>query len=156
MTDIPTPAPEEPEGESAVIRELREKANRTAVAEAKAAELEREIAFDRAGVPTEGPASYFRKAYDGEVDSEAIRSAYEAGGFAPATPAEVPAQELADASSISSAMNGGAVPAPTDTNAQLREVGKDGYGDPAALDAAIAGLGLTSEDFDRIAMKPYG
>lgn len=154
MTDIPTP-PEDPPEESAVIKELREKANRTQAAEAETSALKREMAFDRAGVPTEGPASYFRKAYDGDVTPEAIRAEAEAAGLlSPAAP-EVPAHEAQEAAAISSAMAGGTPPAPTDLNEKLREAGKNGYGDIRELDQAIADLNLTSEDFERISRHPY-
>jgi hypothetical protein len=53
-------------------------------------------------------------------------------------------------------MQGGDAPVPTDLNHKLAEAGKDGFGDIRELDQAIADLNLTSEDFDRIAIRPYG
>lgn len=52
------------------VKDLREKA-------AEAETLRREMTFIEAGVPNEGAAKYFRKAYDGEMSVEAIRKAAE-------------------------------------------------------------------------------
>lgn len=53
------------------IRALKEKA-------AEAVNLQRELAFSKAGIPMEAPmAKYFVKAYDGEITPEAIRQAAE-------------------------------------------------------------------------------
>lgn len=65
-------------------------------ADARAAALERELAFAKAGLDLNDPKmGYFVKGYDGEADPEKIRAAAEAAGFlAPPAPA-VPPGELA-------------------------------------------------------------
>ncbi len=157
MSDTePPPEPEAPEaGESAVIKELRERANRTQAAEAKTALLERELAFDRAGVPTSGPSSYFRKAYDGDITPEAIRAEAETAGLLTPAAAQVDPQEVNDLGAISSTMAGGAappVPAPAES---FQEIGKDGLGDYNALLSEIERSGMTG---DRVmkAFDPFG
>lgn len=78
---------------------LRERGDK---AEAKAKELEaelnaakRELALTRAGVPEQGTGALFRKAYDGELTSEAIQAAMDEYGITSPepTPAAAPAPE---------------------------------------------------------------
>lgn len=154
VTDNQPEAPEATE-ESAVIKELREKANRTSAAEAEASALRREMAFDRAGVPTEGPASYFRKAYDGEVTPEAIRAEAETAGLlSPAAPAVDPV-EVQQATEVSSAMAGGTPPTPQRADERFREIGKDGHGSYEALVAEIEASPITNDQFARM-LDPFG
>lgn len=152
----PTTDPEAEGGsDSAVIQKLREQANRTQAAENENVALKREMAFDRAGVPTEGPASYFRKAYDGDITPEAIRAEAETAGLlSPAAPA-VPQTEVTDLGAVSSSMAGGAPPpvaAPAD---KIREIGQDGLGDYNALIAEAEASGLTGERVLN-AFNPFG
>jgi hypothetical protein len=58
-----------------VINRLEEEAKAGRDAIAKNAAMERELAFSRAGVDPSHPAAvYFTRAYDGEVDPEAIKA----------------------------------------------------------------------------------
>lgn len=90
--------PEEGGNENRNIQLLREKAKRYDDLEAKAAQLERKMAFMEAGVDTSTPlGAMFAKAYDGDVSNvEALKSAAQEVGvqFVGATaPVNVESQE---------------------------------------------------------------
>ena len=73
-----TDTPEEAEH----IRNLREKAKAGDAAAAKASELERKVAVLEAGINTSTPlGQMFLKSYDGELESEAIKTAAQAVGL---------------------------------------------------------------------------
>jgi hypothetical protein len=74
------------------IRELEARAKRAEELEAKLATVERNQIFVEAGIPNEGPGSWFRKGYDGELTVEAVRQAYGMSG--------APAQAQATADSL--------------------------------------------------------
>lgn len=64
------------------IKSLRRAANKAKKLEAEMASMKRELAFARAGLPLDDPGlKYFIKGYDGELDTDAILEAAEAGGF---------------------------------------------------------------------------
>lgn len=87
MTDT---SEDQPTGEDpGKLRERGDKAIEAAAeAEAKVLDLERQLALADAGIPKDGPGAWFRKAYDGDLNTEAIQSAWEAGGGASSVSAE--------------------------------------------------------------------
>lgn len=69
------PAEEGPKG-------LRRAANKSKKLESELAQLRRELAFAKAGLPLDDPKmNYFVKGYDGEMTAEAIRAAALEAGF---------------------------------------------------------------------------
>ncbi|MFP3907130.1 MAG: hypothetical protein ACLFWR_08870 [Acidimicrobiales bacterium] len=66
---------DDPAGLRKMIKELR--AENTDL-HAKVTTFERDKAFNDAGVPADGPAKWFRQAYDGDLTPEAIKAAAEA------------------------------------------------------------------------------
>jgi hypothetical protein len=70
---------EETEGKNPLRQALKQKEKELAEAKkvaAEAAEAKRELAFIKAGVPMDNPMSrYFVKAYDGDLDPDAIKQA---------------------------------------------------------------------------------
>ncbi len=141
MTDTPPAAePEPPEGdENAVIKELRARAKSADEAEARAAAAERNLAFAEAGIPKDGMGSYFRDAYKGDLDPDAIKAeAVNAGLLGATVDPAVTAAEAQDASAVSAAMAAGDPPAPSgDLAERAREIGRDGYGNVHELDALL-------------------
>lgn len=86
-------------------------------AKAKLAVLERQQAFADAGIPQGGMAEYFRKGYEGDLTSDAIKAAATAAGLATAPPtgqAAVRAQALAGTAQAQQ-LAAGAQTAPPDT-----------------------------------------
>lgn len=64
------------------IRSLRKAANAAKRLKAENAQMKRELAFAKAGIPLEDPRmSYFVKGYDGELEPDAIREAATTAGF---------------------------------------------------------------------------
>jgi len=59
----------------AELRKSKERLREAEAAKAEAEALKRELAFTKAGIPEEGVGALLRKAYDGEIEPEAIRSA---------------------------------------------------------------------------------
>lgn len=93
------------------IRQLERKAKSYDEALARATGLERELAFARAGLPDDPKTAYFVKAYDGEMNAEAIRTAAQAAGFLEAPKAsETPANERATHERMADAAAGGQAP----------------------------------------------
>ena len=96
----PTPTEEETPDPGA-LRERGDKALEKATQlETENEGLRRELALTTAGVPNAGTGALFRKAYDGELTSEAINAAMEEYGIgqeasAPAAPIADPAQAAA-------------------------------------------------------------
>lgn len=134
------------------------KANKAkALAEAKAAAYERTLAFVRAGIDPEvqGPASYFVKGYEGDLDPAKIKEAAIAAGFmqaAPADPAEQEAQQrqadaLAAQQRIAGAATAGmAAPSATEEDKiALHEALKTGGLD--ALTATLAAQGIPISEY---------
>lgn len=78
------------------VRRLEAEAKAGKEATAKLAAAERELAFNKAGVdPSHPAASYFSKAYDGDVTPEAIKEKW--AEIAGATPGAQQTQQEADA-----------------------------------------------------------
>lgn len=70
------------EEEQTDIRSLRKAANAAKRLKAENAQMKRELAFAKAGIPLEDPRmSYFVKGYDGELEPDAIREAATTAGF---------------------------------------------------------------------------
>lgn len=68
--------------ESNDIRSLRKAANAAKRLKAENAQMKRELAFAKAGLPLDDPKmNYFVKGYDGELDADAIREAATSAGF---------------------------------------------------------------------------
>ena len=77
----------QPEGDSGDIKSLRAAARGKKQLEQELAELKRELAFAKAGLPMNDPKmNYFIKGYDGELDAEAIRQAALDAGFLSSQP----------------------------------------------------------------------
>jgi hypothetical protein len=100
VTDSTEAPAEETEGDqpedSPVIAQLRKDAAEGKAAVKKLAALERERAFDKAGVPDDGVGKWFRKGYDGEIDVDSIRQAAAADGLI-APPDETDPEAAAEA-----------------------------------------------------------
>jgi hypothetical protein len=79
-------------GDGGDIKSLRRAANGKKQLEKELADLKRELAFAKAGLPMNDPKmSYFVKGYDGEMTANAIReAALEAGFLASQTQGEDP------------------------------------------------------------------
>ena len=108
MVDETTEIEEDDPNESGLIRDLREKAKSGAKAEKRVVELERTMAFKDAGVPDSKMAGYFSKAYEGEMTSDAIRSAAtEAGIIETAPEVQEAADDAAAHGAIQTAATGG-------------------------------------------------
>lgn len=112
MADPTEGSESEQHGDSAVLKELRAKAKRVDAAEARAAELEREIAFHKADLA--GLSDKQRKAllaaHDGEIEPEALAATATELGFQ-AKPA--PAGETTEQ------QNGETAPEGTETDGEL-------------------------------------
>lgn len=79
--------------ESTDIRSLRKAANAAKRLKAENAQMRRELAFAKAGIPLDDPRmNYFVKGYDGELEPDAIRDAATTAGFI-AAPAETQNQQ---------------------------------------------------------------
>lgn len=78
----------------AELRKSRERAKEAEAAKAELANLQRELAFTKAGIPETGVGALLRKAYDGDTDPEAIRKvAAEYGITSDSTPQSDPIRE---------------------------------------------------------------
>lgn len=70
------------EAEDQTPKALRRQANKAKKLEAELTAMRRELAFARAGLPMDDPKmSYFIKGYEGDLESDAIRSAALEAGF---------------------------------------------------------------------------
>jgi hypothetical protein len=77
----------ESDGDTGDIKSLRRAANGKKQLEKELADLKRELAFSRAGLPMNDPKlKYFVKGYDGEMSAEAIREAAAEAGFLSSEP----------------------------------------------------------------------
>ena len=65
----------------AELRKSRERAREAESAKAELEALKRDLAFTKAGVPEDGTGALLRKAWDGDIDPEAIRQAAEEYGI---------------------------------------------------------------------------
>ena len=147
------------ENESPVVKALRkqlkDESAARAAAESQLGVFSRDKAFDDAGIPKDGPATFFRKAYDGELTPDAIQAAAVEGQIlnvnqppqqqsAPTGPSP---EELAAIARTAAATTNPAPQTPTDLNSMIREAGKDGLGDKDAVLEAFAEMGALPEDF---------
>lgn len=112
------------------IRDLEAKAKRADELEAQLAEAQRDAAFTQALGPSTDPRlDYFRRGYQGDVNSEAIRQAAAEAGFLAAesqpppavtAPAVASPQDLAAHARMAAASDGaGTAPTPTDLRAAI-------------------------------------
>jgi hypothetical protein len=77
------------------FKNLRAKARKADTLERENAQMKRELAFTKAGIPMEDPKlGYFLKGYDGDLEPEQIRQAAVEAGFIPAP--EQPADPAVD------------------------------------------------------------
>ena len=82
------------------IRNLRKAANESKKVQNENAQLRRELAFAKAGLPLDDPKmSYFVKGYDGDLEPDAIREAATSAGFL-AVPQENSQQQAQQQSSM--------------------------------------------------------
>jgi hypothetical protein len=112
----------------AELRKSRQVAKEAAEANAKLAELQKELAFTKAGIPEDGVGALLRKAYDGEVTPEAIRAAASQYGISSGTSAststgEIPQSELDGMRRVNgAAVNAGGTPPVDAGNSFLSEL----------------------------------
>lgn len=107
--------------ENSNLKQLRSKAKQHDKVAAELADLKREMAFTKVGVPDDTPAGkLLRKAYTGEPTPEAIRAfAVEHGAI---EASEVPAGELDAADRVAALRTGAGVPKPAvDMNQEIRK-----------------------------------
>ncbi len=121
---------------------LRRAANKAKKLEAELAQMKRELAFAKAGLPMDDPKmSYFIKGYEGEMEPEAIREAASDAGFLqiqePAPQASQDAPEMAAQQRVMRASVGAASEDVSEEAALVRmeEAMREG-GIPALLDVA--------------------
>lgn len=70
------------DGDEIDIKGLRQAANKAKKLERELAQMQRELAFHKAGIPLSDPRmNYFIKGYEGELDADAIRQAAVEAGF---------------------------------------------------------------------------
>lgn len=76
-------------------KQLEQELQAKKVAESRALQAERELAFAKAGIDlNDQRMSYFVKGYDGEVDADKIKQAAMDAGFLQSAAPDVPADEL--------------------------------------------------------------
>lgn len=122
------------------IRAIEDKAKRFDAAEAEKTALARELAFLKAGIPSDHPVTpYFVKGYDGELTADAIKAAAVVAGLVKPDERDSlpPAEQAALRNMDSAAGGGGSLP-----NAE------------AELHAALAGA-KNAQEFDAI-YRQYG
>lgn len=144
----------ESEGLRAHVKKLEADAAAAKAATEKAQALERELAFERAGIPSEGAGTYFRKGYEGEMDHAAIRqAAIEAGIVQTAAPAQPQADPVAH-QQMSQLVQTGEPPAPLNVDAELEKAAAEG---PEAFEQKIDQLGLrgTYDDVTHAEAMPW-
>lgn len=101
---------DEDEAQDESPRGLRRAASKSKKLEAELAELRRELAFAKAGIPMDDPKmKYFVKGYDGEMEADAIRAAAAEAGFLPNQSQSGPPAALAESQSRVMAASAGAV-----------------------------------------------
>jgi hypothetical protein len=101
------------------IRKLEQRAKQADELQAKLSDLERRQAFADAGIPTEGPGAWFRKAYDGALEPDAIRSAFGDAGLATSNAAAATQQSLAGHEQARAMAAGATVANPSGAAAEL-------------------------------------
>lgn len=91
------------------LKKSRANARAAEEATARAATLERELAFSKAGITSEGMGEYFIKGYDGDITPEAIKDAATKAGILKTEAQNVPDAELDNLRQIQQTATGGAV-----------------------------------------------
>lgn len=87
---------DEYEDSSDGLKDLRKAAARAKKLEQELAQMQREMAFYKAGLPQDDPKmKYFIKGYEGELDAEAIRTAAAEAGFLQVQQQQAPQENLA-------------------------------------------------------------
>ena len=128
----------------AELRKSKDRAREAEAAKSEVAQLKRELAFTKAGIPETGVGALLRKAYDGDTDPEAIRkTAEEYGIFSPASQEQAPdpvAEELERHRNIAGA-TGTSNSGPTAAQELLSAM--DGAASEADLIAVINSQGST-------------
>lgn len=124
--DLETPIDNEHAEDSPVIRDLRQKANRTDVAEAKATELQRELVVHKAGLTdlSDKQLKALTLAHEGDWEPEALKAtanelfpgAMTAGEQ---TEPRIPDAELQAHQRVAAAASGQSAPPPPDLTAQI-------------------------------------
>ncbi len=126
------------------LKGLRDAAKRSDGYKAEAEAAKRELAFVKAGIDTDNKAlSYFAKAYDGELDSGAIKAAAIEAGFlqAQADPGQQQAQAGQQAiTNVNQAGSNAHGNAQQDAFAEMRKAGESG--DTNAMAAVAARYGI--------------
>lgn len=124
--DLPDDPPKKPNWR----RKLEQDAAAGREAQEKAAKLERELAFAKAGIdPADPKMSYFVKGYDGEMTADAVKKAATEAGFigqAAAPPAEPTAAEVAALDRVSQASAGAGTAQAADPVKGLYDADREG------------------------------
>lgn len=103
---------DEIETDESSIKSLRKAASRSKKLEQELNQMQRELAFFKAGIPQDDPRMrYFIKGYDGELEAEAIRQAAVQAGFlqVQTSPEQAQVQEAIAAEGRVMAASAGAV-----------------------------------------------
>lgn len=149
MTTDQTPPPgdqNEPDDPAGLRKQLKELREQNAALAQKVSTFERADVFDKAGVPKDGPAKWFRNAYDGELTPEAIKAAAEADGLIPKAdpppPPEptTPPAESSTHTAIDEFVEEAAPPIPAGVMDQMRQVAAEKG--PEGLAAFMESQGL--------------
>lgn len=123
--DDPTLDNDDDQGEHEVrmtrkdIRALERRAKAGTEAQAEALASRRELALLRAGIPDTGVGKLFAKAYDGDLDPEAIKEAAAEYGILQDAKPSVPADELAAHRRMADASAGAGNASQADIGAEL-------------------------------------
>lgn len=113
--------------------------------QSESTKTQRELAFERAGVPGDGPGKYFRQGYDGDLDPEKIRAQALADGIItePAGGETPPPEQEAHQGMA----GGGEAPPPPDLRSHLAVAAK--AMDDAARTGDVSALEMAQYDFDK-------
>lgn len=129
------------ETDESSIKSLRKAASRAKKLEQELSQMQRELAFFKAGIPQDDPKMrYFIKGYEGDLESDAIRTAAMQAGFLQAqqNPEQAQVQETIAAESRVMAASAGAVAEDTSEAAAIArlEAALNEGGIDAMLDVA--------------------
>lgn len=129
------------ETDESSIKSLRKAASRAKKLEQELSQMQRELAFFKAGIPQDDPKMrYFIKGYEGDLESDAIRTAAMQAGFLQAqqNPEQAQVQETIAAESRVMAASAGAVAEDTSEAAAIArlEAALNEGGIEAMLDVA--------------------
>lgn len=129
------------ETDESSIKSLRKAASRAKKLEQELSQMQRELAFFKAGIPQDDPKMrYFVKGYEGDLEADAIRAAAMQAGFLQAqqNPEQAQVQETIAAESRVMAASAGAVAEDTSEAAAIArlEAALNEGGIEAMLDVA--------------------